>query len=54
MPVGTVEAEIGRREPNRNLDTKPLDLNEDKMQLSRGERTALAQLRSGFRLSTLT
>ena len=43
-----VEAAVRGREPNRVLGTAPPDLDEEERELSRGERTALAQLRSGF------
>ena len=43
-----VEAAISRREPNRVLGTIPHDIGEEETDMNRGERTALAQLRSGF------
>ena len=43
-----VEAAIRSREPNRVLRTTPPEIQEEEVEMTRGERTALAQLRSGF------
>ena len=43
-----VRTEVGRKDPKRVLGTKPPEINEDKVDLTRGERKTLAQMRSGF------
>ena len=43
-----VQAAIGAREPNRIISTIPPDVDEEEVEQSKGERTTLAQLRSGF------
>ena len=43
-----VEAAISSGEPNRVLRTASPEIQEEEMGMTRGERTALAQLRSGY------